>query len=157
MTVLISFFFLFSFLLWPWRPLHMTLSKSAESFPKGIMPSWLSRHISRDLDFLKCGCQHGNPDLPSGGQGHDKKSITVYRKISNYFSSQMFSLKSALLEGWEGEGLLYNMDLIGFAHWVFITRPHKKQKRSVKRLKKIFFLTKIDKSGGLTHSPLCGS
>ena len=130
------------------------------SFPKVTMPSWLSRHISRDLDFLKCGCQNGNPQA---SPQMDRDMIKSPSLCTEEFLVLQFPnvLTEICLsgEGWEGGGSLYNMDLmLGFAHWVFITRPHKKQKSSVEKIKKkFFFFTKIEKSGGLTHSPLCGS
>lgn len=122
------------------------------------MPSWLSRHISTDLDFLKCGCQHGNPQA---SPQMDRDMIRSPSLCTEEFLVLQFPnvLTEICLsgEGWEGGGSLYNMDLmLGFAHWVFITRPHKKQKSSVEKIKKNFFFFYKDRQvrGSDTFSTL---
>lgn len=93
--------------------------------------------------------------LPSGGQGHGKMPIAVNRSISSTSVLKCSLCPSG--EGWGGKGLLCNMGLmLGFAHYVFITRPHKKQKSSAEKIKKNFFFFYKDRQvrGSDTFSTL---
>lgn len=73
----------------------------------------------------------------------DRKTVrwpSGYRRIPTTSALKHSHWNLPFRRGLEGGGLLCNMDLmLGFAHWVFITGPHKSRRAQWKRLKKFFF------------------